>query len=106
LNQDKPWLNSYPEGVPHQVDGTQFESLNHLFAQALDQYSSRLAFDCMGKKITYKKLDELSWQFASYLQSSGLKKGDRIALMMPNLLQYPFEGWLRGCECQPNVHRS
>jgi long-chain acyl-CoA synthetase len=100
LNQDKPWLNSYPEGVPHQVDGTQFESLNHLFAQALDQYSSRLAFDCMGKKITYKKLDELSWQFASYLQSSGLKKGDRIALMMPNLLQYPIAllGSLRaGC---------
>jgi len=100
LNQDKPWLNSYPEGVPHQVDGTQFESLNHLFAQALDQYSSRLAFDCMGKKITYKELDELSWQFASYLQSSGLKKGDRIALMMPNLLQYPIAllGSLRaGC---------
>ena len=100
MNQDKPWLNSYPEGVPHQVDGTQFESLNHLFAQALDQYSSRLAFDCMGKKITYKKLDELSWQFASYLQSSGLKKGDRIALMMPNLLQYPIAllGSLRaGC---------
>jgi len=100
LNQDKPWLNSYPDGVPHQVDGAQFESLNHLFAQALDQYSSRLAFDCMGKKITYKKLDELSWQFASYLQSSGLKKGDRIALMMPNLLQYPIAllGSLRaGC---------
>jgi len=100
LNQAKPWLNSYPDGVPHQIDGAQFESLNHLFAQALDQYSSRLAFDCMGKKITYKELDELSWQFASYLQSSGLKKGDRIALMMPNLLQYPIAllGSLRaGC---------
>jgi long-chain acyl-CoA synthetase len=100
LNQAKPWLNSYPDGVPHQIDGAQFESLNHLFAQAFDQYSSRLAFDCMGKKITYKELDELSWQFASYLQSSGLKKGDRIALMMPNLLQYPIAllGSLRaGC---------
>jgi long-chain acyl-CoA synthetase len=100
LNQDKPWLNSYPEGVPHQIDGTQFESLNELFAQSLDQYSSRVAFDCMGKKITYKELDELSWQFAAYLQSSGLKKGDRIALMMPNLLQYPIAllGSLRaGC---------
>ena len=100
MNQAKPWLNSYPDGVPHQIDGAQFESLNHLFAQALDQYSSRLAFDCMGKKITYKELDELSWQFASYLQSSGLKKGDRIALMMPNLLQYPIAllGSLRaGC---------
>jgi long-chain acyl-CoA synthetase len=100
LNQDKPWLNSYPDGVPHQVDGTQFESLNDLFAQSFAQYGSRLAFDCMGKKITYKELDELSWQFAAYLQSQGLGKGDRIALMMPNLLQYPIAllGSLRaGC---------
>ena len=100
MNQDKPWLNSYPEGVPHQIDGAQFESLNELFAQSFNQYGSRIAFDCMGKKITYKELDELSWQFAAYLQSSGLKKGDRIALMMPNLLQYPIAllGSLRaGC---------
>ncbi|QWD89070.1 long-chain-fatty-acid--CoA ligase [Polynucleobacter sp. MWH-CaK5] len=100
MNQDKPWLNSYPDGVPHQVDGTQFESLNDLFAQSFAQYGSRLAFDCMGKKITYKELDELSWQFAAYLQSQGLSKGDRIALMMPNLLQYPIAllGSLRaGC---------
>ena len=100
MNQEKPWLSSYPDGVPHQVDGAQFESLNDLFAQSFNQYGSRLAFDCMGKKITYKELDELSWQFAAYLQSSGLKKGDRIALMMPNLLQYPIAllGSLRaGC---------
>jgi long-chain acyl-CoA synthetase len=100
LNQDKPWLNSYPDGVPHQVDGAQFESLNDLFTQSFAQYRSRLAFDCMGKKITYQELDELSWQFAAYLQSQGLKKGDRIALMMPNLLQYPIAllGSLRaGC---------
>jgi long-chain acyl-CoA synthetase len=90
LNQDKPWLKSYPDGVPHQVDESQFESLNDLFAQSFAQYGSRLAFDCMGKKITYKELDELSWQFAAYLQSQGLSKGDRIALMMPNLLQYPI----------------
>jgi long-chain acyl-CoA synthetase len=100
LNQDKPWLNSYPDGVPHQIDGSQFESLHDLFSQSCNQYGSRPAFDCMGKKITYKELDELSWQFAAYLQSSGLKKGDRIALMMPNLLQYPIAllGSLRaGC---------
>jgi long-chain acyl-CoA synthetase len=100
LNQDKPWLKSYPDGVPHQVDESQFESLNDLFAQSFAQYGSRLAFDCMGKKITYKELDELSWQFAAYLQSQGLSKGDRIALMMPNLLQYPIAllGSLRaGC---------
>jgi long-chain acyl-CoA synthetase len=100
LNQEKPWLSSYPDGVPHQVDGDQFESLNDLFAQSFNQFGSRLAFDCMGKKITYKELDELSWQFAAYLQSQGLGKGDRIALMMPNLLQYPIAllGSLRaGC---------
>jgi long-chain acyl-CoA synthetase len=100
LNQDKPWLKSYPDGVPHQVDESQFESLNDLFAQSFAQYGSRLAFDCMGKKITYKELDELSWQFAAYLQSQGLSKGDRIALMMPNLLQNPIAllGSLRaGC---------
>jgi len=100
LNQDKPWLSSYPDGVPHQVDGAQFESLNDLFAQSFNQYGSRLAFECMGKKITYKELDELSWQFAAYLQSQGLRQGDRIALMMPNLLQYPIAllGSLRaGC---------
>jgi long-chain acyl-CoA synthetase len=100
LNQDKPWLSSYPDGVPYQVDGPQFESLNDLFANSFNQFGLRLAFDCMGKKITYKELDELSWQFAAYLQSSGLKKGDRIALMMPNLLQYPIAllGSLRaGC---------
>jgi long-chain acyl-CoA synthetase len=74
--------------------------LNDLFANSFNQFGLRLAFDCMGKKITYKELDELSWQFAAYLQSSGLKKGDRIALMMPNLLQYPIAllGSLRaGC---------
>ena len=100
MNQEKPWLSSYPDGVPHQVDGAQFESLNDLFAQSFNQYGSRLAFDCMGKKITYTELDELSWQFAAYLQSQGLGKGDRIALMMPNLLQYPIAllGSLRaGC---------
>ena len=100
MNQDKPWLSSYPDGVPYQVDGPQFESLNDLFANSFNQFGLRLAFDCMGKKITYKELDELSWQFAAYLQSSGLKKGDRIALMMPNLLQYPIAllGSLRaGC---------
>lgn len=100
MNQDKPWLSSYPDGVPYQVDGSQFESLNDLFANSFNQFGLRLAFDCMGKKITYKELDELSWQFAAYLQSSGLKKGDRIALMMPNLLQYPIAllGSLRaGC---------
>jgi long-chain acyl-CoA synthetase len=100
LNQDKPWLSSYPNGVPHQIDVAQFESLNELFTHSMDQYRSRLAFDCMGKKITYEELDELSWQFAAYLQSLGLKKGDRIALMMPNLLQYPIAllGSLRvGC---------
>ncbi len=90
LNQDKPWLNSYPEGVPQQIDMTGVDSLNQLFAQSFEQFGDRLAFSCMGKSITFQELDLASTQFAAYLQSLGLNKGDRVALMMPNVLQYPI----------------
>lgn len=90
MNQDKPWLNSYPEGVPQQIDMTGVDSLNQLFAQSFEQFGDRLAFSCMGKSITFQELDLASTQFAAYLQSLGLNKGDRVALMMPNVLQYPI----------------
>ena len=89
MSQDKPWLDSYPEGVPHQVDYSQYESLNHMFEDSFDLYANRVAFTCMGKKLTYQELNTQSLQFAAYLQSTGLKQGDRVAIMMPNLLQYP-----------------
>ncbi len=90
MNQDKPWLNSYPMGVPEQIDISGTTSLNQLFEQSFQKFSDRLAFTCMGKGMTFKQLDEASTQFAAYLQSLGLQKGDRIALMMPNVLQYPI----------------
>ncbi len=89
MSQDKPWLDSYPEGVPHQVDYSQYESLNHMFEDSFNLYANRVAFSCMGKTLTYQELNTLSLQFAAYLQSLGLKKGTRIAIMMPNVLQYP-----------------
>lgn len=90
MNQDKPWLNSYPEGVPQQIDMTGVDSLNQLFAQSFERFGDRLAFSCMGQGITFQELDLASTQFAAYLQSLGLNKGDRVALMMPNVLQYPI----------------
>lgn len=90
MSQDKPWLDSYPDGVPHQVDYSQYESLNHMFEDSFDLYANRVAFTCMGKTITYQELNTQSLQFAAYLQSTGLKQGDRVAIMMPNLLQYPI----------------
>ena len=90
VSQAKPWLDSYPVGVPHQVDYAQYTSLNHLFEESFRQYAERNAFECMGVNMTYRELDVASQQFAAYLQSLGLKQGDRIALMMPNVLQYPI----------------
>lgn len=89
MSQNKPWLDSYPEGVPHQVDYSQYESLNHMFEDSFDLYANRVAFSCMGKALTYQELNTLSLQFAAYLQSLGLKQGARVAIMMPNVLQYP-----------------
>ena len=90
MSQDKPWLDSYPEGVPHQVDYSQYESLSHMFEDSFNLYANRVAFSCMGKELTYQELNTLSLQFATYLQSLGLKKGSRVAIMMPNVLQYPI----------------
>lgn len=89
MSQNKPWLDSYPEGVPHQVDYSQYESLNHMFEDSFDLYANRVAFSCMGKALTYQELNTLSLQFAAYLQSLALKQGTRVAIMMPNVLQYP-----------------
>lgn len=87
---DKIWLKNYEDGIPSEIDLTQYESLSHLIELNFKKYAERPAFSCFGKTLTYKELDTLSFRFASYLQNSlHLKKGDRIALMMPNILQYP-----------------
>ncbi len=88
---DKLWLQSYPKHVPAEIDTHQYHSLVDLFQRSVKQYGSRPAFSNMGKVLTYNDVDELTRQFAAYLiHGAGLKPGERIALMMPNLLQYPI----------------
>ncbi|HTN66088.1 MAG TPA: long-chain fatty acid--CoA ligase [Burkholderiaceae bacterium] len=86
---DKFWLKSYPAGVPAEVDYTQYRSLVQLLDESFKKFAARDAFACMDKRMTYAELDRLSVQLGAWLQSRGLKKGARVALMMPNVLQYP-----------------
>lgn len=90
INTDRPWLSAYEEGVAHDIDLSKYQSLLPFFDEAIDRFGSLEAFECMGVSITYNKLDELANNFASYLQCElRLKKGDKIAIQMPNSLQYP-----------------
>jgi long-chain acyl-CoA synthetase len=87
---ERIWLKQYPPGVPADIDGTQYASLVELLEESFAKFSDRKAFICMDKSISYRDLDEMSLAFAAYLQSKGLQKGARVALMMPNVLQYPI----------------
>ncbi len=87
---EKIWLRSYPQGVPEFIDVNEFKSLGQLFEQSCAQYRDRVAYINMGVGITYGELDRLSRDFSAYLQDVlKLPQGARVALMMPNLLQYP-----------------
>ena len=87
---DKPWLKSYPDGVPEEIPTPEFRSLREIIEHAFREYPDRPAWTNMGTTITYRELDELSMQFAGYLQKElGLSRGERVAIMLPNLLQYP-----------------
>ena len=86
---DKFWLKSYQKGVATEIDITQYRSLNQLLEEAFRKYAERDAFACMDKKITYAELDRMSQQMGAWLQSKGMKQGARVAIMMPNVLQYP-----------------
>jgi long-chain acyl-CoA synthetase len=86
---DRIWLKSYPPGVPADISIDHIPSLVALFEDACSKYAKQVAYVSMGKEMTYAELDEETRAFAGWLQSRGLKKGDRVALMMPNLLQYP-----------------
>jgi long-chain acyl-CoA synthetase len=86
----RPWLSSYPKGVPTDIDADQFTSIKDLFNQSCEKFADNNAFTCMGKTLTFRDLDALTLQFAAYLQSElKLARGDRVAVMMPNILQYP-----------------
>lgn len=87
--EQRPWLKNYPNGIPANIDPDKYDTLVEFLLECFSKYSDKPAFTCMGKTLTFSDLDRLSGRFAAYLHSRGLKPGDRIALMMPNLLQYP-----------------
>ncbi len=84
------WLKSYPPGVPAEIDPARLTSLAELLRQACTAYRDRPAYEQMGRVMTYAQLDEQTRDFAAWLQAAGLAKGDRIAIMLPNTLQYPI----------------
>ncbi|MEN0051627.1 MAG: AMP-binding protein [Bacteroidota bacterium] len=88
--EQRPWLKNYPSGIPANINADQYCSVVEMLEESFQKYKQLPAFTCMGKTFTYGEIDKLSLQFGAYLQSRGLKKGDKIALMMPNLLQYPI----------------
>lgn len=97
---EKIWLKNYPANMPQEIDVSRYGSLVALLDEAMRQYKDRVAFRCMGASLSYAELDQLSARVASWLQAQGLKKGSRVAVMMPNVLQYPVvvAGILRaGC---------
>ncbi|PBB80690.1 long-chain fatty acid--CoA ligase [Mesorhizobium sp. WSM3879] len=86
---EKPWLKNYPKNMPAEIGPLPYDSIGDFLVGACKQFASRPAFVCMGKSISYAELERLSAAFGAYLQSKGLEKGARVALMMPNVLQYP-----------------
>ena len=86
----RPWLKSYPENVPHEISDLKHLSVAGLIEEACEKYADRDAFSCMGKSLTYREIQEYSNYVGAWLQSKGLAKGDRVAIMMPNILQYPI----------------
>jgi long-chain acyl-CoA synthetase len=89
LLTDRPWLKSYPPGVPADIDASQYPSLVKLMEEGFAKFSERTAYSFMGKDISFGQTDEMSKALGAYLQSLGLAKGDRVAIMMPNCPQYP-----------------
>ena len=86
---EKIWLKNYDPRVPADIDPDRYSSIVDIFEQSIEKYSSNVSYINMGKSITFAELDGLSRDFAAYLQNAGLKKGDAVAIMMPNLIQYP-----------------
>src|ERR1700756_4615652 len=95
---DRFWLKSYPPGVPPTIDESRIGTLAQLLQEAFAQHGHKTAFACMGASLTYQQLDSMSGAVARWLQGQGLARGDRVAIMLPNVLQYPvvLAGILRG----------
>jgi long-chain acyl-CoA synthetase len=91
MNTNQPWLNSYAQNIPHEIDMAEHQSIVSILDKAIEKYSARPAFANFGKQLTYSEINVLSTQFANYLiHELKLKKGERVAIMMPNVLQYPI----------------
>src|SRR5215216_2507168 len=86
---EKTWLKQYPAGVPAEIDVNQYASLVALLDESFRRYADRMAYKFMGKSISVREVDQASAAFAGWLQAEGLAKGDRVAVMMPNVPQYP-----------------
>jgi long-chain acyl-CoA synthetase len=90
MMSDRPWLKNYPSGIPANINPDEYPNLVAFFEMCFTKYKKKTAFECMGKEITFAELDRQSRAFGAYLLSRGLEPGDKIAIMMPNLLQYPI----------------
>ena len=91
MTEARPWLAHYPAGVPAEIDADEFSSIPQVLRASIDKFRDKPAFSNLGKTLTYNDIDRLSAQFAAYLLGElKLKKGDRVAIMMPNCLQYPI----------------
>src|SRR5476649_1787120 len=86
---ERIWLKHYPAGVPADIDPNKYRSIRDLFEESVASFRDRPAYYCMGKELTFGDIDRMSTAFGEWLQAQGLQKGDRVALMMPNALQYP-----------------
>lgn len=86
---DKRWFEQYQKGVPHEIDPSQYSSLVELFKESCSRHTEKFSYSNLGSSITFGELDELSRNFAAYLQQLNMSKGTRIAIMLPNVLQYP-----------------
>jgi long-chain acyl-CoA synthetase len=103
---EKIWLKSYPKGVPAEIDPNRYKSVGEVFDESVKKYADLPAYQNMGRTITFHELAKLSRDFGAWLQSQGLAKGARVALMMPNVLQYPISifGVLRAGYTVVNVN--
>ncbi|GIV38432.1 MAG: long-chain-fatty-acid--CoA ligase [Thermonema sp.] len=89
MKSDYPWFKSYPAGVPHEINPDQYSSLVDMLEESFRKFADLPAYEFMGCVMSYKELEEKSKHFAAYLQSLGLKKGDKFGIQMPNVMQYP-----------------
>jgi len=103
---EKIWLKSYPEGMPAEIDPSLYRSVTHLMEETFRKYADRNAYVCMDKFLTYRQVDQMSRMFGAWLQAKGLQPGARVAIMLPNVLQYPvvMAGILRAGYTVVNVN--